>query len=84
MRFAALFALLVATALAGCAPSMHTLQRQSARGISPTPYPDSVKISDVHDGSTRTWVATTRSGVYDCSIEDRERGAICVKRESPR
>lgn len=69
----------------GCMTVGMNLQRASARAITPTPNPDSVVISDVHHGviSSR-WVATTREGVYDCSIESSERVPICAKREPPR
>lgn len=82
----AVFTVLMAGALAGCAPAIHNLQRQTARGITPTPYPDSVTISDVRSSArtgTTTWVATTPSGVFDCSIEGDEHSALCVKRAHP-
>ena len=72
---------LVAATLAGCASALN-LQRESARAILPTPYPDSVKISDFHGGfGGSTWVATTPKGVYDCSRESGERVPLCAKRE---
>ena len=79
--------------LAACAPSLlvnEDIQRLSAQAISPTPYPDSVKISDIQHGSKlATWVATTRTGVYDCSVEAREESRrnyppLCAKRDNPR
>jgi hypothetical protein len=77
---------LLVCALAGCAPNIHYLQRASARAIIPTPHPDSVKISNIQGpiGSPDKWIATTPSGVYDCSIEAGEQQAICVKRNPPR
>ena len=76
---------LLAVALVACAGTVrHELQRQSARAITPTPYPDSVTISDIRRdrlGNVREWVATARGGAYDCSLEDRERQALCVRRE---
>lgn len=69
----------------GCITAGMNLQRASARAIVPTPSPDSVRISDVHQGVTSSrWIATTRDGVYECSIEARERVPICAKRETPR
>ena len=79
-------------ALAGCAPSLlinEDIQRLSAQAIMPTPYPDSVRISDIkHDAKLATWVATTRNGVYDCSVEAREESRrnyppLCAKRDTP-
>jgi hypothetical protein len=76
---------LMAIALAGCAAANINLQRASARAIMPTPYPDSVRVSDVHRGMLAArWIATTPSGVYDCSIEEPEKVPICAKRETPR
>jgi hypothetical protein len=83
----------LAIAALGCAPSLlanEDLQRISAQAIRPTPYPDSVTISDIRHGSKlATWVATTRHGVYDCSIESREASTrnyppLCAKRDSVR
>lgn len=77
----------------GCAPSLlanEDLQRISAQAITPTPYPDSVTISNIQHGSKlATWVATTRHGVYDCSIEAKEESRrnyppLCAKRDSVR
>jgi hypothetical protein len=71
--------------LIGCTSAGVNLQRASARVIVPTPYPDSVVISDVHRGVTSAqWTATTREGVYDCSLEGSERVPICAKRAVPR
>jgi len=90
MRLAGL-AVGLASAALGCVPSLlanEDLQRISAQAIRPTPYPDSVTISDVRHGSKlATWVATTRHGVYDCSIEskayvDRPYPPLCAKRDS--
>lgn len=76
---------LVAGTLVGCMSAGMNLQRASARAIIPTPNPDSVVVSDIHHGLTSArWVATTRSGVYDCSIETSERVPICAKRDTPR
>lgn len=86
MRTLVLIALSSA-ALAGCSVAGFELERASARVIQPTPYPDSVKISDVHRdglGRPRSWVASTRTGVYDCSQEPEEKTAICAKRDSLR
>jgi hypothetical protein len=71
---------LIVGMLAGCASTMD-LQRQSARGIEPHPYPDSVTVSDVHGAGTQ-WVARTSSGVYDCSLHANEDHALCVKRQT--
>lgn len=61
------------------------LHRASARAIVPTPNPDSVTISEVrHRATISRWVATTRDGVYDCSIEADEKVPICSKRQPPR
>ncbi len=79
-----LMLLVVVAAGTGCAAQIeHNLQRESARAISPTPYPDSVKITQLeHDalGNPRKWVAVTPSGAFDCSQEGDERHPICVKR----
>ena len=76
------FGLLITTG--GCTNAIMDLQRTSARAISPTPYPDSVKISDLRRSLTMSrWVAITPSGVYDCSIATDERVAICAKRSTP-
>lgn len=87
MRFLIL-APLCAMSLVGCAGAInHELQRASARAIAPTPYPDSVTISQMQRdrlGNVRKWVATTRSGVFDCSIESDERVALCAKRGAER
>jgi hypothetical protein len=71
--------------LVACASTGANLQRESARVITPNPLPDSVKVTDVQRGATSVkWVATTPSGVYDCSADDMVRRALCVKRETPR
>jgi len=79
------FGLLVTTA--GCMSTratMEHLQRTSARAIAPTPYPDSVRISDVRRSLQMSrWIATTPSGVYDCSQAPGEHVAICAKRSTP-
>jgi len=78
---------LCAVALVACAGANLDLQRASARAMTPTPYPDSVTISDVHHdrlGNLRSWVATTRTGVYDCSLEPTERAPLCAKRDPVR
>jgi hypothetical protein len=84
MRFV-LPAFLIATSLAACASlSAYNLPRESARAILPTPYPDSVTITEVHHdrlGNVRSWVATTRTGVYDCTIDLAEHHPICAKRD---
>jgi hypothetical protein len=82
---AAVVGLLFAGTSAGCMGVGMNLHRASARAIMPTPNPDSVTITDVHHGvlSSR-WVAKTRDGVYDCSIETNEKVAICSKRQPPR
>ena len=80
------FLMLAVIAIAGgaCASNMANLQRESARVIAPSPLPDSVKVSEVKRGATSvTWVATTPSGVYDCSADDMLRRALCVKRNTP-
>jgi hypothetical protein len=83
----------LASAVLGCFPSLlanEDLQRISAQAITPTPYPDSVTVSDIQHGTKlATWVATTRHGVYDCSIEMRENRTrayppLCAKRDSVR
>jgi hypothetical protein len=78
---------LCAVILTGCAGTNRDLQRASARAMTPTPLPDSVAISEVrHDrlGNVRSWVATTRTAVYDCSLESDEHAPLCAKRDSPR
>jgi hypothetical protein len=79
-------AALSAILLVGCAAQIeNNLRRESASVIAPTPYPDSVVLSDVHRdrlGNPTKWVATTRSGVYDCSKESGEYRPICAKRGS--
>ena len=73
---------LVVTMLAGCATAFgENLERESARAILPTPYPDSVKITEYRSGlGGATWVATTPKGVYDCSRQAGERAPLCAKR----
>jgi hypothetical protein len=84
MRVARVAVMLGGFGLAGCATASLNLQRASARAITPTPYPDSVTVSDIHSGLTSArWTATTRDGVYDCSIEGNEKTPICVKRSAP-
>ena len=79
-------AILTIVALAAaCNATGLNLPRVSAHAIQPTPNPDSVKVSDVHVRlKISTWVATTPTGVYDCSIAGDERTAICARRDSPR
>ena len=76
--------IVVAVALTGCMAAMGiNLERESARAITPTPLPDSVKISDVRRGfDMARWVATTAHGVYDCSMANEEHRALCAKRDS--
>ncbi|HUQ80788.1 MAG TPA: hypothetical protein VM076_06615 [Gemmatimonadaceae bacterium] len=75
----------MAAALAGCATANMNLQRASARAIMPTPNPDSVRVSELHRGVLAArWIATTPSGVYDCSLEEPEHVPICAKRDTPR
>jgi hypothetical protein len=82
---AAVVGLLFLGTSAGCMAAGMNLHRASARAIVPTPYPDSVTISEVHHGVLISrWVATTHDGVYDCSIEANEKVAICAKRQPPR
>jgi hypothetical protein len=84
MRVAVLGVLLTGT-LAGCVTAAMNLERASARAILPTPNPDSVRVSELHQGVVASrWVATTPSGVYDCSIEGQERVPICARRDAPR
>lgn len=75
---------LLATLLVGCAgPFQYNMKRESARVIAPTPHPDSVVISEIRRdplGTPRKWVATTPSGVYDCSLVEGERHPLCAKR----
>ena len=71
----------VASTLVGCISVNSVLQRESARAINPTPYPDSVTISDVKRWGSE-WVATTSGGVYDCSKHQGEDRALCVKRQT--
>jgi hypothetical protein len=67
-------------AAAACAPAIN-YERQTARAIVPTPYPDSVRISEVKAHfTTSSWVATTPNAVYDCSMDAGERTPICAKR----
>jgi len=81
-------AVLLTAVMTGCTGFVneHGLQRSSARVITPTPYPDSVKITEVHSslGGDIQWIATLPSGVYDCSQESGERQPLCVKRPTPR
>lgn len=84
---AAVFGILLAGGLVGCVhfTTSLNLQRESARSIFPTPYPDSVRVSDIQQGLTwAKWVATTPSGVYECSIRQSEARPICAKRETTR
>jgi hypothetical protein len=72
-----------AATLVGCAGTGVNLERASARAMTPTPNPDSVTVADVQRdklGNVRRWVATTRDGVFDCSIEPDERTPLCAKR----
>ena len=77
-----------AASLVGCAISSGVdLRRLSARAMTPTPFPDSVAISDVHRdrlGNVRKWVATTRDGVYECTLEPEEGTPICPRRDPRR
>ncbi|HET9012118.1 MAG TPA: hypothetical protein VFN38_09915 [Gemmatimonadaceae bacterium] len=76
-----------ATSLVACSATGFDLQRASARAMTPTPYPDSVTISDVRRdrlGNVRKWVATSRDGVFDCSLEDQERTPLCARRDARR
>ena len=76
---------LIAVSLTGCATANMNLQRASARAIMPTPNPDSVRVSDLHRGMLAARrIATTPSGVYDCSLEEPEKVPICAKRDTPR
>ena len=77
--------ILVAGAL-GCVSGIGLdLERESARAIVPTPYPDSVKVSEVQHGfNASRWVATTPTGVYDCSMRDGEHQPLCARREPQR
>lgn len=81
---APILGVLLATALTACAGAIaHNLQRESAHAIIPTPYPDSVKVSEIRHtrlGTKTTWVATTPGALYDCSLEGNEHRALCVKR----
>lgn len=76
--------ILFTTLLSGCAGTIqHNLKRESARAMIPTPYPDSVVISNIKRdrlGNPRQWIATTPTGVYDCSIEAHEEHPLCAKR----
>ena len=76
--------ILLTTLLAGCAGTIrHNLQRESARVMTPTPYPDSVVISNIRRdrlGNPKEWVATTPTGIYDCSLESGEEHPLCAKR----
>jgi len=77
----------LAAPLVACSATGFNLQRASARAMTPTPFPDSVAISDVHRdrlGNVRKWVATTRDGVFECTLEDQERTPLCAKRDSRR
>jgi hypothetical protein len=93
MRISVVFAPVLTVVLAGSALgcvsllAFEDLPRISAQAITPTPYPDSVTISDVKHGTQfATWVATTRHGVYDCSLESRYQSnrnypPLCAKRD---
>ena len=86
MRRILLLAAFVSAGSCTAAYTEHLLQRESARVITPTPNPDSVKISELHRdklGNPSRWVLTTSSGVYDCSQEQGERLPICAKRGGP-
>jgi hypothetical protein len=78
--------ILLTGALIGCVSGIGlNLERESARAITPTPYPDSVRISDVRHGyADAHWVATTPSGVYDCSKRNDETVPLCAKRPPQR
>ncbi|HEY0779065.1 MAG TPA: hypothetical protein VGD56_13935 [Gemmatirosa sp.] len=59
------------------------LRHESARAITPTPYQDSVTVSEVRHhvlSNSTTWVATTPGGVYDCTYSYADRVALCPKR----
>ncbi len=73
-------------AATGCTAALgQNIERDSARAIIPTPYPDSVKVSDFRRSLTGSkWVATTSKGVYDCSLEGEETIPLCAKRDTPR
>lgn len=78
---------LLAAPLVACSATGFNLQRASARAMTPTPFPDSVAISDVQRdrlGNVRKWVATTRDGVFECTLEDQERTPLCAKRDTRR
>lgn len=80
-------AALWAASLVACSATGFDLQRASARAMTPTPFPDSVTISDIHRdrlGNVRRWIATTRDGVYECSIEPREHAPLCARRDAQR
>ena len=78
------FSLLLAATAAGCTSAGMNLQRASARAIMPTPNPDSVVVTEIHRGViTARWVATTSSGVYDCSLQADEKIPICARRDKP-
>jgi hypothetical protein len=87
--FTPVLTIVLAGAALGCVSLLanEDLPRISAQAITPTPYPDSVTISDIKHGTKlATWVATTRHGVYDCSIESKEQSPrnyppLCAKRE---
>ena len=76
-----------AASLVACAGTGVDLRRMSARAMTPTPFPDSVTISDVHRdrlGNVRKWVATTRDGVFECTLEAEERTPLCARRDPRR
>ena len=82
---AAILGVLITGAATGCTGANLNLQRASARAILPTPNPDSVNISDLHRGMmVARWIATTPTGVFDCSIEAAEHAPICAKRDAPK
>jgi hypothetical protein len=74
-------AIAIALSLQGCLMTPGNLRRETARMIVPSPYPDSVTVSEVHRLPwSVSWVATNAGNVYDCSSDDKLKRTLCVKR----
>jgi uncharacterized protein YcfL len=66
---------------AGCASAPDNLARETARAVGGL-RPDQVTVSEVKRTATSvSWLATTPSGVFDCSADDMVRRVNAIKRE---
>ena len=74
---------LISIAIVACASNVGNLQRATASTISPTPLPDSVRVTEVSRAAASVkWVATVPGGdTYDCSADDMVRRPVCAKRK---